>query len=92
MRAESPGEALKKLLAEKGLRIPKNDFALVKQLQIYKEDDKKLIEKEALKNGYASVSGFLRDLALGSKSVSYLFMIDKNCSVTTVLSAGLLSA
>ena len=34
--------ALKKLLAEHGLKIPKNDHQLIKQLQIYKEDDKKL--------------------------------------------------
>lgn len=27
-------------------------------------DDKKLIEKEAVKKGYSSVSGYLRDLAL----------------------------
>lgn len=34
--------ALKKLLAEHGLKIPKNDHQLIKQLQIYKEDDRKL--------------------------------------------------
>lgn len=34
--------ALKKLLAEKGLKIPKTDYDLIKQLLIYKEDDKKL--------------------------------------------------
>jgi len=28
-------------------------------------EDKKLIEKKALKEGYSSVSGFLRDLSLG---------------------------
>ena len=34
--------ALKKLLAAKELKIPKTDYELIKQLQIYKEDDKKL--------------------------------------------------
>lgn len=34
--------ALKKLLAEKALKIPKTDYDLIKQLSIYKEDDKKL--------------------------------------------------
>lgn len=29
-------------------------------------EDKKQIEKQALKNGYQSVSGFLRDLGLGN--------------------------
>jgi hypothetical protein len=29
-------------------------------------DDKKLIEKKAVKKGYSSVSGYLRDLALGN--------------------------
>jgi len=28
-------------------------------------EDKKIIEKKALKKGYVSISGFLRDLALG---------------------------
>lgn len=34
--------ALRKLLAEKGLKIPKQNYELVKQLSIYKEDDKKI--------------------------------------------------
>lgn len=34
--------ALKKALAEKALKIPKHNYELVKQLSIYKEDDKKL--------------------------------------------------
>lgn len=34
--------ALKKLLAEKSLKIPSHDYGLIQQLQIYKEDDKKL--------------------------------------------------
>lgn len=34
--------ALRKLLAEHGLKIPKQNSELVKQLSIYKEDDKKL--------------------------------------------------
>ncbi len=29
-------------------------------------EDKKTIEKKAIKEGYSSISGFLRDLALGS--------------------------
>jgi len=29
-------------------------------------DDKKIIEKNAIKKGYTSVSGYLRDLALGN--------------------------
>lgn len=34
--------ALKKILAEKNLKIPKNDYQLIKQLSIYKEDDKRI--------------------------------------------------
>ena len=34
--------ALKKILAAKELKIPKQEYELVKQLSIYKEDDKKL--------------------------------------------------
>jgi hypothetical protein len=34
--------ALKKVLAAKELRIPKTDYKLIQQLQIYKEDDKRL--------------------------------------------------
>lgn len=34
--------ALKKVLASKNLKIPKQNYELIKQLSIYKEDDKKL--------------------------------------------------
>lgn len=34
--------ALKKALAAKELKIPKNDYQLIQQLRIYKEDDKRL--------------------------------------------------
>lgn len=34
--------ALRKLLAEKALKIPKQNYELVKQLSIYKEDDKRI--------------------------------------------------
>lgn len=34
--------ALKKILASKELRIPKQEYQLIKQLSIYKEDDKKI--------------------------------------------------
>lgn len=34
--------ALKKILASKNLKIPKNDYPLIKQLSIYKENDKGL--------------------------------------------------
>lgn len=34
--------ALRKLLAEKGLKIPRQNYELIKQLSIYKEDDKKI--------------------------------------------------
>jgi hypothetical protein len=67
-------EFLKKDVADLILNLPN----LIIAEQIYKEgqgevirfrvslSDKKQIEKKAIKNGYTSVSGYLRDLALSA--------------------------
>lgn len=63
--------ALKKLLAAHELKIPKGDYELIKQLQIYKEDDKKLPTDRLI--ALALVAWLAEDL---SKKADSLQLID----------------